>query len=403
MMVTFMAINFADKAVIGLAAPFISKDMHLTNEQFGEIGSAFFLLFSVSAAIVGFVVDRISGKSVLAVMAFIWAATQMPMIGEVSFGVLVVSRVVLGAAEGPAFPVALHAVYKWFPNAKRAIPTSLVSIGSSVGVGLLSPLLMWIIVSYGWHTAFGFLGVAGFIWLAIWMMVGEEGPLDAAHVDRPAAARQVPYRMLLTSRTFIGVTLAGFASYWALAVGIVWAPSFFVKAIGYSAMSTGWIVALPPMAQIIVSPISGLLTQALDRRGVSSRVSRGAFTAGSVVIAGVAMILLAKSSGLIVPVPLSVIALSFCGITYAIGPTLIGEITPAGQRGAILGISNALFSTAGLVAPWVIGRVVDAGASVSQGFRHAFMYSGMLIVICALLATVLIHPKRDIARFDALP
>lgn len=37
----FMLINFADKAVIGLAAGPIIKDLHLTNEQFGQIGSAF--------------------------------------------------------------------------------------------------------------------------------------------------------------------------------------------------------------------------------------------------------------------------------------------------------------------------------------------------------------------------
>jgi hypothetical protein len=41
MMVLFMLINFADKAVIGLAAGPIIKDLHLTNEQFGQIGSAF--------------------------------------------------------------------------------------------------------------------------------------------------------------------------------------------------------------------------------------------------------------------------------------------------------------------------------------------------------------------------
>ena len=45
----FMVINFADKAVIGLAAVPIMQELKLTPKQFGLIGSIFFLLFSVSA------------------------------------------------------------------------------------------------------------------------------------------------------------------------------------------------------------------------------------------------------------------------------------------------------------------------------------------------------------------
>src|SRR6516225_7363996 len=96
MMFLFMLINFADKAVIGLAAVPIIKDLHLTNEQFGQVGSAFFLLFSISAVLVGFLVNRVSTKLVLTAMALIWAFTQLPMLGVVSLQVLMASRVILG-------------------------------------------------------------------------------------------------------------------------------------------------------------------------------------------------------------------------------------------------------------------------------------------------------------------
>src|SRR5580692_1689424 len=174
MMVVFMMINFADKAVLGLGAGPIMKDLQLTNEQFGQIGSAFFLLFSLSAAAVGFIVNRISTRTVLAVMAFVWALTLMPMLGLIPLWALVASRIVLGAGEGPAYPVALHAVYKWFGNDRRAFPTSLISVGAAIGVGIATPLLTWIILTYSWHVAFGFLGVIGFLWVAVWLMVGKE-------------------------------------------------------------------------------------------------------------------------------------------------------------------------------------------------------------------------------------
>src|SRR6266700_1805253 len=50
----FMLINFADKAVIGLASVPIMRDLRLDHRQFGLLGSAFFLLFSVSGVVVGF-------------------------------------------------------------------------------------------------------------------------------------------------------------------------------------------------------------------------------------------------------------------------------------------------------------------------------------------------------------
>src|SRR5262249_15562834 len=55
----FMLINFADKAVIGIAAVPIMQELQLSPRQFGLLGSSFFLLFSVSAIVTGFIVNRV--------------------------------------------------------------------------------------------------------------------------------------------------------------------------------------------------------------------------------------------------------------------------------------------------------------------------------------------------------
>jgi len=41
----YMLINFADKAVVGLAAVPIMQELALTPSQFGFVGSSFFFLF----------------------------------------------------------------------------------------------------------------------------------------------------------------------------------------------------------------------------------------------------------------------------------------------------------------------------------------------------------------------
>jgi MFS family permease len=112
----FMVVNFADKIVVGLAAVPIMTDLKLDAEQFGLLGSSFFFLFSISAIIVGFIVNRVAARWVLLALALVWALAQFPMVGSVGFATLLICRVILGAGEGPAFAVAVHAIYKWFPD-----------------------------------------------------------------------------------------------------------------------------------------------------------------------------------------------------------------------------------------------------------------------------------------------
>src|SRR5580658_4156894 len=76
----FMYINFADKAVIGLAAVPMMRDLALSPEQWGIVGSSFFVLFSLSAALVGWGADRVPAKWALAAMGILWALTQFPML-----------------------------------------------------------------------------------------------------------------------------------------------------------------------------------------------------------------------------------------------------------------------------------------------------------------------------------
>ena len=111
----FMMINFADKAIIGLAGVPIMTELNLTPKQFGLVGSSFFLLFSISAVVTGFIVNRVRSKWVLLIMGLVWALVQFPMMGTVGIEMLIACRIVLGAGEGPAYPVALHAAYKFFP------------------------------------------------------------------------------------------------------------------------------------------------------------------------------------------------------------------------------------------------------------------------------------------------
>ena len=200
----FMLINFADKAVIGIAAVPIMEELQLSPRQFGLLGSSFYLLFSVSAIVTGFIVNRVETRWALLVMGLVWALTQFPMIGTVGFATIMACRIALGAGEGPAYPVALHSTYKWFPNQLRTLPTAVVAQGAGIGIMVALPLLNWVIVHYSWHWAFGVLGIAGLAWTAAWLALGREGSLTAATpADPTPTPERIAYGQLLLSPTII--------------------------------------------------------------------------------------------------------------------------------------------------------------------------------------------------------
>ena len=402
MVFMFMLVNFADKAVIGLSSVPIMRDLGLSNTQFGELGSAFFLLFSLSGIAGGFLANRVSAKSLLFWMAVVWGLALFPVSLVSGFGLLLLSRIVLGAAEGPAFPVALHAVYKWFPDRQRALPTSVVASGAAFGTGLIALVITFIIVHYGWHRAFGVLGAAGLLWACLWFLLADEGPVDDMAATRGVAASRVPYRRLLSSRTAIGVFLAGFGAYWVIALNITWLANYLMKALHFAPSQAAWIIGLPSVMQMILAPGLAFVSQRLIRGGVSSRLARGVLGALCVVTAGSSMVAMAFLP--VGPLKVALIGLGFSigSVIFTLGSTLIGEISPAAQRGALLGMTNSIHTLAGLCAPLVMGLVVDVGANPETGFRTGYLYAGTLVAVLGLVAAILIDPRADLRRFAQL-
>ncbi|MEU2494093.1 MFS transporter [Streptomyces sp. NPDC007883] len=184
-------INFADKSVLGLAADQIREDLGLSAAAFGLANSAFFLLFSVCGAAVGLLADRIRPKWLLLAMAVLWSLSQAPLAVGGGFAVLIASRVLLGAAEGPAFPVAQQATLSWFPNHRRNLPGALIVLGITLGVLVAAPVLTWVIHHHGWRSAVAVVALAGVVWALLWIPFGGEGPY-AATPDKASPASAGP-------------------------------------------------------------------------------------------------------------------------------------------------------------------------------------------------------------------
>ena len=396
----FMLVNFADKIVVGLASDPIMKDLSLDPKQFGLLGSSFFFLFSIAAIIVGFIVNRVETRWVLLGLAVVWALAQFPMVGTVSFTTFVICRVILGAGEGPAASVAAHAIFKWFPDEKRTMPIAILSQGSAFGVIIAVPALNWLIINYSWHYAFGALGVVGLMWVVAWLILGKEGPLVQT-AAMAANEPRIPYFRLLTSRTFVGCVAATFGAYWALSLGLTWFTAFIIRGLGFSQAEAGWISILPWVFGAAMVILTGWISQVMLARGFSTRGARSVLGAAPLVVGGLilALLPLVPPGGL--TVALLVVGTGLSGSIYVVCAPMIGEFTPVSQRGAVLAIYGALYTFAGIIAPNVMGSVVQNAAVPFDGYMTGFGINSVIMIVSGLLGLLLLWPNTERARLTA--
>lgn len=453
MLVVFQIINFADKAVLGLVADPAMRDLGLSAGEFGLIGSSFFFLFAISAVAVGFLAGRAPTKWILLAMGLSWAVIQLPMLAGGGAAVLLVTRILLGAAEGPATPISLQHAHGWFSPAERGLPSSLVAAGSTIGPIVAAPVLAWIIAhpELGWRWAFGFLGIIGLVWSLAWMLVGRDGPFShtarrvaAAHTSAaghdtedaapsvsisdsgagtddppgPDASRSiaeradalaiVPIRRILGTRMFAAAVLAGAGCFWAQGFLTTWSPKYLASVVAVSPEAVGALSTLPWIVGALALLILGYASRFLMRRGVTVRWALGALFGGTLLLSGVCFLLLPGLHGAAAIAALTIGA-GFAMI-YPLAPTAVAFCVSSRQRAAVMATLTGLASLGGVVAPAMVGALMDAAgyvpapkgvretagmvARLTAGMDTSFWMIGVYLVAVGALSVLMLNPDR---------
>jgi MFS family permease len=399
LLAVFSIINFGDKAVLGLAGPSITSDLGLTNTEFGTISSAFYLLFSLTALLVGLFGARLPAGWLLAGMALVWSGAQLPiLIPAAGFGTLVLTRVLLGAGEGPGLPMANHVAFTWFPAARRTTAAGVITLGGALGVIIGGPLLAAVITLAGWRWAFGLLGTLGLIWTLLWLRLGGEGPYSADQAIDPEQPRAIiPLRRILTSPTWMAAAFAGFTGQWCLGLGLSWLPTFLEHQAGYSSASVGFLVGLPSLVAVISVPTVMYLAHRRRLAGFSSHSTYAllGFSAAAVPAVGLLSITLGERGYLL----LAAVAIAF-GAGIALAPLVasaVADLVPVERRAVALCIGSAISSLGAVVSPWVTGRLLDLAGSEAAGFDAAFRVAAALALLGGT-ALLFLNPEADNAR-----
>ena len=211
----------------------------------------------------------------------------------------------------------------------------------------------------------------------------------------------MPYLHLLTCPTMIGIFIACFGAYWSIAVGIVWGYSYMIQAAHLDPLWAGRVAVIPTVISIGLAPAIGWLSQRLLTGGMSTRFCRGALGCIGLLLGALGIAGMALMEGTWEKLAFYTFAASITFVIYTVGPPIIAEITPGRQRGAMLAINNAIYSSAGILAPSIMGRIVDAAPDPLTGYRNGYLLLAAILAGCGLLGLILIDPQRERRRFAA--
>jgi ACS family glucarate transporter-like MFS transporter len=282
---------FIDRVNISIAAKYIMPEYGLSDMQMGWIFSAFVFGYAVLQIPGGTLGDRFGPRRVLAGAIFWWSAFTAvtalagdwlltSLIGVVGSFIVVRALIGIGEAAGP--PNYNRVVANWMAPGEHGLALGITTSGSALGAALTPPLIVWIMVNYGWRAAFYLAGAVGIVvaLLCYWFITNrpeEHSWVNEAELSLitsgaglapklQGARHRTPWRLLLRRPDLWCLT----ASYATLGyIGYIyfsWFYLYLVNVRGFSLVSGGWFSTAPFFISAAMAPLGGWLSDALSRR-----------------------------------------------------------------------------------------------------------------------------------------
>lgn len=404
LLVLLYIVNYGDKVVLGIIAQPLAEELGLRSSQIGLVGSLFFLTFTIGGFFAGALNRWLTLRWALVLLALGWAVVMLPMVITATFAVLLVSRLVLGLAEGPTSALLHTAAYSWHPPARRALPGALLAGSASVAKIAVAPLLAYVTVTMGWRSALVALSIAGVAWCVVWVALWRQGPYvgsnkkddDAVSVE--SAEPTIPWVRIFTTRTFVSGVFLVMSCYAMSSVILTWLPSYFELGLGYSRLQAGSMFAFPSITGLILMLLTSTIGDRLITRGVSSRLIRIVLPATGVLICGAFLLVLPVIDSPALAVLVVSLGYGFASPVFPMLNAAISEICPPRQTAGTMGVFLAIMAIGGLIAPYGTGLIVDAASTPAAGYATSFQVLGVVAALCALLAVLLANPERDKAK-----
>jgi ACS family hexuronate transporter-like MFS transporter len=273
---------------ISVLAPVITRDLGLTNTQFGGILTWFLFAYTISQGLSGKLYDRVGTKRGFVYSIVVWSIAAMAHAFARGLASLSVFRFILGFGEAGNWPGAAKTVAEWFPIRERAFGMAIFNSGAAIGSIVAPPLIVWLSLTYGWQTTFLVTGSLGFAWLVLWLLFYEtpdrhkwlsakEGQLIREGQHAEATSGTITNELSEAPRWR---ELLRYKQVWAIVLGrlltdpvwwlyISWLPKYLADARGFSLVKIGLFAWVPYVAADAGSLSGGWLSGHLIARGWS--------------------------------------------------------------------------------------------------------------------------------------
>ena len=395
---TAMIVNYVDRQTIGFLKGELSAEYGWTETNYADLVFYFQATYAIAYLAWGRIIDRIGARWGFGLAFLIWQLAHIAHAGARSLNGFIFARMALGVGEGGAFPGGIKAMAEWFPKKERAFATGLFNAGTNIGA-IVTPLVIpAITLAYGWRAAFIITGIAGLVWLPIWLLVyrrpREHKRLSAAELAHIESDPADPVEKVAWTR------LLRYRETWAYAIGkflidpiwwmfLFWLPDFLAKRHGLDLKTFG-----PPVIAIyLLSDVGSVGGGWLSSRFIAMgwTINRARKTTMLIcALLAVPVAFAALASNLWVAVLIIGVATAahqgFSANLY----TLPGDVFPRSAVGSVVGIGGMIGAFGGMAMAKYAGYVLDKLGTYTPIFIVAA--SAYLL---ALAAVHILSPRME--------
>jgi len=382
-------INYLDRQTLSVAAPVLREQFHLSNVEYSRVVFAFLLAYTLSNGISGMMIDRLGTKLGYALCMLWWSVAALLHAfakGGLSLGMF---RFLLGIGEAGNWPAGVKVATEWFPERERALASGIFNSGSAVGAILAPPVVAWILLRYGWPSAFVSVGAVGLIWLVLWLPAYRTPHVAAAEFGAPP----IPVRVLVRTRFVLAFTLSKTFLDPVWYFYIFWFPEYLKRARGFDMAAIGKYSWIPFAVAGAGNFLGGGLSAWLLRRGASVTVARkGAVTFLAALMTSAIGVVLVQQAWLAI----ALVSIAMLGYTGSLANMLAlpGDVFPKNGVASVYGLASMGSGFGGMLFTLITGWVVD-----HYSYTPVFIGFGLLPLICATILWLLLGELRPIGTF----
>ncbi len=366
-------LTYLDRNAISIAGIDMTRELGLTEIQFGWVLAAFTISYGLFEIPTGLMGDRFGEKKTLARIVIWWSIFTSLTGLSGGFYSLFAVRFLFGVGEAGAFPNMSIAVRKWFSVVERGRAQAVILMASRVGGAITPFVVIPLQMNFGWRTTFFLLGLIGIIWVILWMLFYKTR--DVTSFEKTDSS----WREIAHTKNFWFLMLFYYCYASGVFFFISWLPKYLHQGRGIPLEDLTYSASLPFILAAIGCLFGGTLSDFLIKK-IGITWGRRIVQLVGLSLSGLAMLSATYTDNLSIAIIMLALGLAFMDIT---APVSWAVATGIGKNhaGAITGAMNTAGLLGGTVASLGIGYLI----SWSGDYDLPVTIIGIQLIIGALL------------------